>query len=68
MTKQFLRETIINLLDDDDGINGKAHDNIVAICEENKWDDINRATVLENERAFLNEDDAEILRQVKVYD
>ncbi len=66
MTKQFLRNTIINLLDDENGINSKAHDGILEICAENGWDDINSATELMDERAFLNESDAEELRKVQV--
>lgn len=66
MTKQFLRNTIINLLDDEDGINSKAHDGILEICVENGWEDINRATNLESGRAFIYEEDAEELRKVVV--
>lgn len=66
MTKQLLRDTIINLLDDENGINDNAHDGVLEICEEHGWSDINRATELQNGRAFLNEDDAEELRKVRV--
>jgi hypothetical protein len=66
MTKQFLRNTIIDLLDDENGINSKAHDGVLEICNENGWNDINEATELQDGRAFLNEDDAEDLRQVVV--
>lgn len=66
MTKQLLRNTIINLLDDENGINDKAHDGVLEICEEHGWDDITKATELQEGRAFLNEDDAEELRQVTV--
>lgn len=66
MTKQFLRNTIINLLDDENGINSLAHDGILEICNENGWDDITKATELQNGRAFLNEDDAEDLKKVVV--
>jgi hypothetical protein len=66
MTKQFLRNTIIDLLDDENGINSKAHDGVFQICVENSWHDINESTDLQNGRAFLNEDDAEDLRQVVV--
>ena len=66
MTKQTLRNTIIDLLDDEDGINSKAHDGIAAICTENGWEDINTATELECGRAFLWEGDADSLRQFVV--
>ncbi len=66
MTKQSLRNFIIDLLDDEDGINSKAHDSIVELCNENGWNDINQATVLEDNRAFLWEDDASSLRQFVV--
>jgi hypothetical protein len=66
MTKQFLRNTIIDLLDDENGINSKAHDGVLQICVENGWEDINKATDLQNGRAYIGEDDAEDLRQVVV--
>jgi hypothetical protein len=66
MTKQSLRNTIINLLDDEDGINSKAHDGILEICNENGWNDITKATELQNGRAFIFEEDAEELRRVVV--
>jgi len=66
MTKQLLRNTIINLLDDENGINDKAHNGIFEICKEHGWGDITKATELQEGRAFLNEDDAEDLRKVKI--
>ena len=66
MTKQFLRNTIIDLLDDENGINSKAHDGVLQICVENGWEDINKATDLQDGRAYIGEDDAEDLRQVVV--
>lgn len=66
MTKQALRNTIINLLDDEDGINSLAHDGIVEICNENGWNDITEATELQEGRAFIWEEDAEKLRKVVV--
>lgn len=68
MTKQTLRNTIIDLLDDDHGVNSKGHDGLVELCNENGWDDINRATELQEGRAFLGEEDAEDLRKVVVSD
>lgn len=66
MTKQFLRNTIINLLDDEHGINSLAHDGVLQICDQNGWHDITEATELQDCRAFLNEDDADDLRKVVV--
>lgn len=57
-----LRELVIDLLDDDHGVNSKAHDKLTKICEQNGWHDIIHATELQDERAFLNEEDAAILR------
>lgn len=66
MTKQLLRDTIINLLDDENGINDKAHNGVLEICEEHGWSDINQATELQDGRAFIGEEDAEELRKVRV--
>lgn len=66
MTTNFLRQTIINVLDDEHGINSRAHDCLAAICSHYGWEDINRATELQNGRAFLNEDDAEDLHKVAI--
>lgn len=66
MTKQLLRNTIINLLDDEHGVNDMGHDGILEICDENGWSDISRATELQDGRAFIGEEDAEELRQVTV--
>jgi hypothetical protein len=66
MTKPQLRKMIINLLDDENGVNSLGHDGLVQICVENGWEDINNATELQSDRAFLNEDDAIELLKVKV--
>jgi len=66
MTKQSLRKFIINLLDDEDGINSVSHDSVIEICAENGWNDITQATEFEEGRAFLWEADAEDLRKVQV--
>jgi hypothetical protein len=66
MSKQLLRNTIIDLLDDCHGINNKAHDGVVEICSLNGWHDINEKTELEDGRAYLWEADAEELRKVVV--
>ena len=64
MTKQTLRNTIINLLDDENGVNSAGHDGLLELCIENGWNDITAATELQENRAFLNEDDADDLRKV----
>lgn len=66
MTKQTLRHFIINLLDDENGINSVSHDTVIEICEENGWNDIIQATEFEEGRAFLWEADAVDLRAVVV--
>lgn len=66
MTRNFLRQTIINLLDDEHGINSRAHDCLAGICSQYGWEDINRATELQEGRAFLNEEDAEELHKVVI--
>ena len=64
MNKQLLRNTIINLLNDENGVNSAGHDGIIKICNEMGWNDINRATELQSGRAFLMEEDAEKLLKV----
>lgn len=66
MTKQTLRDLIINLLDDEDGVNEKAHVQIFDICAEHGWNDINQATEMMEGRSFLYEAKAEELRKVVV--
>lgn len=66
MTKQSLRNLIIDLLDDGDGVNEKAHIQIFDICAEHGWNDINQATEMMEGRSFLYEADAEKLRKVQV--
>jgi len=64
--KQLLRDTIIHLLNDDHGVNSKAHDGLLEIIEQNGWQDINSATELQDDRAYLTEEDAEELLKIKV--
>lgn len=66
MTKQSLRTFILDLLDDDDGINEKAYQTVVELCVENGWEDICRAVESQDERVFIGEDDADELRKVVV--
>lgn len=66
MNLKLLRNTIINLLDDDDGINSRGHDGIIEICSELGWDDITKKTELQEGKAFIWEKDAHELRKVMV--
>jgi hypothetical protein len=66
MTKQLLRNTILNLLDEEHGINLAGYEGISEICCENGWDDITNKVEDANGRFYLGEDDAEELRQVEV--
>ena len=69
-----LRQTIINLLDDEYGVNDKSFKGIMSLCEENSWQDI--LDLVEHEfdydndtiRHFLWEADAEILLTAKKID
>lgn len=65
MKLKELRLAVINLLDDDYGVNSKGHDGLIAICEHFGWNDITSATELQEDRAFLGEEDAEDLRKVE---
>jgi hypothetical protein len=66
MTKQLLRDTIINLLDDEEGINEAAYQGVNEICCEHNWTDIADAVEGTKGRYFLGEDDVEDLRKVTV--
>lgn len=66
MDKQLLRKVIIDILDDEHGINSKAHDGILALCNQFGWKDITEKTDLQENRAFLGEEDAEELRTATV--
>lgn len=66
MTKQLLRDTIINLLDDENGINDKARDGIIQFCVDNEWHDIINAIETQNGRCYIGEDDADELREIPV--
>ena len=65
MKLKELRLAVINLLDDDHGVNSKGHDGLIAICENFGWNDITSATELQEDRAFLDDEDAEELRKVE---
>jgi hypothetical protein len=64
MTKQTLRLTIINLLDDEQGINESGYKGIDELCCENGWMDITDNVNNANGRFYLGEDDADDLRAV----
>lgn len=66
MTKQDLRNMIINLLDDEHGVNNEGHNGLEQLCRECGWEDINRATELQEDRAFMFEEDAADLRKVEI--
>lgn len=66
MTKQTLRNTIINLLDDEHGISSAAYEGVDELCCENNWTDILTQTENANNRFFIGEDAAEELRKIVV--
>ena len=66
MTKQTLRNTIINLLDDENGISSAAYEGVNELLCENDWTDIVDAVEAGNDRYFLGEDVADELRKVSV--
>lgn len=68
MTKQTLRNTVINLLDDENGVNEAGYNGLDEICCENNWTDILTQVESVGGRFFLNEDASEQLRSVVVVD
>jgi hypothetical protein len=66
MTNQSLRNTIINLLDDEHGVSLTAYQGLSELCCEHDWNDITNAVEDANNRFYLGEDDAEELRKVVV--
>lgn len=68
MTKQTLRNTIIDLLDDENGVNEAGYNGIDEICLENNWQDILTQVDGTDGRFYLGEDEAEELRKVVVED
>lgn len=66
MTKQDIRNMVINLLNDEHGVNALAYDGLNHLCVENNWNDIISAVGNQDGRVFLHEDDAENLLQIKV--
>jgi hypothetical protein len=64
MDKQ-LREFIISVLDDENGISDKSFSILNEIAEKYKLEDIVLATDAYDNRYFLNEEDANMLRESK---
>lgn len=62
MNETQLRNTIIDILDDEDGINVKAWNGIQALCDQYGWSDIFDIVECTDDRYYLGEDDAETLR------
>ncbi len=57
-----LRNTIIDLLDNENGVNHKGYDGIMQLCEHYGWQDIMSKIESESSGHFLWGDDAETLR------
>jgi hypothetical protein len=60
-----LREFIISVLDDENGISDKSFSILNEIAEKYKLEDIVLATDAYDNRYFLNEEDADMLRNNK---
>jgi hypothetical protein len=60
-----LRNTIIDLLDSEDGVNDKGFEGIIELCEHYGWQDIISRVESESSGHFLWGGDAEILRMQK---
>ena len=60
-----LREFIISVLDDENGISDKSFSILNEIAEKYKLEDIVLATDAYDNRYFLNEEDANMLRESK---
>ncbi len=60
-----LREFIISVLDDENGISDKSFSILNEIAEKYKLEDIVLATDAYDNRYFLNEEDADMLRNKK---
>ena len=57
-----LRHTIIDLLDNDDGVNLKGYEGIVKLCEHYGWDDVLARTEASNHSYYLTGGEAEFCR------
>lgn len=66
MNLQTLRNLIINVLDNENGVNNTVVKDIEDLCESNGWDDILDKIEYEEEGAFLWETDAEELRKIQL--
>ena len=66
MNNEEFRQMIIDLLDDEHGINEKAFNRVSLLAENTGNDDIVSSTSATEGRWYLGEDDAEELRQVNI--
>lgn len=66
MNKQDIRNMVINLLNDEHGVNALGYNGLRDFCNDNGWQDIIVVVDAQDDRFFLHEDVAEILSQVKV--
>lgn len=60
--KQKIRNLAISLLDDENGINAEAYEQLQELLIETGNDDICNATNASDNRVFIGENDAEVLR------
>lgn len=63
MTNERIRTLIINLLDDEQGINDRGYTDLSTLAAETGNTDVIVLADCENNRWFLGEDDAEDLRE-----
>jgi hypothetical protein len=62
MTNNEIRQMIINLLDDDQGINGPGFDGIYILAKDTGNEDVVKFAKAQDGRWFIGENDAEDLR------
>jgi hypothetical protein len=63
MKDSELRIVVINLLDDENGVNETAYRGLEILCDEHGWIDIIEAVESADGRFYLGEDVADELRQ-----
>ncbi len=68
ITKENSRQLIIDLLDDEYGINGPAFNGVSLLAENTGNEDIITRVEASEGRWYLGEDDAEELREIKQVD
>lgn len=59
----IFRNLIINVLDDENGVTWKAYNDIEIACDEMGWYDIIDAAKAQDNRYYIQEDDAKMLRE-----